>query len=808
MENIETDSPIKKSDEDRLGRAEYAKSIAKLLLSLKSKKLEHGIVLGLYGEWGSGKTSFINLVKEQLVKEPSFITINTLDKRIDLFVDIILKSIIIILVLAFDFGNFLQNFSIIEKIMDNFYVLGEFMMRIPYILDAIVKAAISYYICKYFHFNWIKCTIKSFLHKFINRNSQQDFFSIIDFAPWNTTDEKSIIKDFFATLRKSVATIPNVELMQSLDKYIAKICFHFSNGLIQIENKQNILELKMVLEYELKKSDQIHYMFIDDIDRLSDSEIYLMLKIIKSLADLPNLVYIIPLDKQIVSNALNMYHKGFGDKFLDKIIQVPLDLPIAQEEHLKQFLYNELEKLLPLCKITDEKFDMNYKKYWSMSYASHFHSFFSNIRDIKRFINSFKLTFVPQIHNELNIIDFWLITAIKLITPELYTFIKENKDFLTRKISHSSNTGLSEEELQYYKSCLDKIFENIKLPLKNNLTHFLFTMFPVLFYVDRRIITYDSYSEKQTHRLGRICCKEHFDKYFTYDNNNEMFTNSYMQESIKLAENYDLFIKRLYELDEKSLLKKFLQKFSNYTDSDIPKENLINFIKALLEYGDTFKEYDDEFLGLDIYSTINNIMHNLLYNNPNAVEIIKTAFSVRKSIFPAISIAKLINRSVERKEQCSYATKELSDFCIDTILPEIKIWADNDINKISDESKPFNGSLMNHRHASAILYFWYMHGDQKALKDYSQTYNESDTNFLKFLSIFNHIVKSTSDDGVTTSYRISVKDIEPFISLDDLKNRINSLDTNNLTEAEKGTLSRVLKAIEHKDVDYYDDEDE
>lgn len=68
MNNLNNDRPIEYLNEDRLNRIDYANSIAKILLSYKGKKLEEGLVFGLYGNWGSGKTSFINLIKECLEK--------------------------------------------------------------------------------------------------------------------------------------------------------------------------------------------------------------------------------------------------------------------------------------------------------------------------------------------------------------------------------------------------------------------------------------------------------------------------------------------------------------------------------------------------------------------------------------------------------------------------------------------------------------------------------------------------------------------------------------------------------------------
>ena len=57
---IATDHPIEHADHDTLQRSELAKSFARRVLSLSASK---GLVVGVFGPWGSGKTSYINLAR-------------------------------------------------------------------------------------------------------------------------------------------------------------------------------------------------------------------------------------------------------------------------------------------------------------------------------------------------------------------------------------------------------------------------------------------------------------------------------------------------------------------------------------------------------------------------------------------------------------------------------------------------------------------------------------------------------------------------------------------------------------------------
>ena len=60
------DEPIENKGKDELGFTLYVESISKNICSIVNNK--HSFVFGIEGSWGSGKTSFVNLVKEHLEK--------------------------------------------------------------------------------------------------------------------------------------------------------------------------------------------------------------------------------------------------------------------------------------------------------------------------------------------------------------------------------------------------------------------------------------------------------------------------------------------------------------------------------------------------------------------------------------------------------------------------------------------------------------------------------------------------------------------------------------------------------------------
>ena len=67
------DAPIKSSADDDLGRAPVAHDFAE---SIRELDASEGLVVGVLGPWGHGKSSFINLMREQFEKEPKLTVVD------------------------------------------------------------------------------------------------------------------------------------------------------------------------------------------------------------------------------------------------------------------------------------------------------------------------------------------------------------------------------------------------------------------------------------------------------------------------------------------------------------------------------------------------------------------------------------------------------------------------------------------------------------------------------------------------------------------------------------------------------------
>ena len=73
MENICIDHPVSSSNEDLLNRAVFSKKMAEMIMSVDTSL--SSVTFGLYGAWGSGKTSLGNMILEGLPNDEHFIAL-------------------------------------------------------------------------------------------------------------------------------------------------------------------------------------------------------------------------------------------------------------------------------------------------------------------------------------------------------------------------------------------------------------------------------------------------------------------------------------------------------------------------------------------------------------------------------------------------------------------------------------------------------------------------------------------------------------------------------------------------------------
>jgi predicted KAP-like P-loop ATPase len=163
---------------------------------------------------------------------------------------------------------------------------------------------------------------------------------------------------------------------------------------------------------------------VDDLDRLTPAEALEMVSLIKSLGDLPNVIYLLSYDHVLLSRLIKKAGQPDGHQFLEKIVQYPVHLPPAEESDLIQLLDSDLTFLLgELADRDRQRIGLT----WHFVYRH----YLRNPRDIRRYINSLAVA-LPVLRDYVNPIDLALLELLRLYETDVYWWVRANLETITR----------------------------------------------------------------------------------------------------------------------------------------------------------------------------------------------------------------------------------------------------------------------------------------------------------------------------------------------------------------------------------------
>jgi len=266
---------------------------------------------------------------------------------------------------------------------------------------------------------------------------------VVRFNPWHFQSEDRLLRGFFSTLADAMGrSLPNMkekagELLKNYGSVLSLASLTVG-GLVQVtpgetakgvgEAMSNVGldELRTRIERMLDEANKRLVILIDDIDRLDREETHAIFKLVKLSASFRHTSYVLAFDDIVVSAALGeRYGAGgapAGRAFLEKIIQVPLNLPPADENSLRQLALEGVQNALNQAgiELTQPQVD---------AFIRHFDDALlprlETPRRAKLFSNAL-LFALPILKGEVNPVDLMLIEGIRVIYPHLYSGIREN----------------------------------------------------------------------------------------------------------------------------------------------------------------------------------------------------------------------------------------------------------------------------------------------------------------------------------------------------------------------------------------------
>ncbi len=241
---------------------------------------------------------------------------------------------------------------------------------------------------------------------------------------------------------------------------------------------RDLSQLKSELEKALKSFDRRIVVTIDDLDRLEPSEIAEVFRLVKSVGDLPNIVYVLCYDRAIVSEAIQKANSiENGEAFLEKIIQVSLKVPMPEPFVLRGIFEQKLGEVIRFSTLTDEQ-----KSRLSEVISNHGGDRLRTPRDIARIMDRIRFAW-PAVKDHVDAADFVWLEVIRATNPKLYDWIESYVPLMcmlaigAKYVNDATKNGLN-SELEKLLKCEVSRGNELNWTLKSHLGGIDFFNFP------------------------------------------------------------------------------------------------------------------------------------------------------------------------------------------------------------------------------------------------------------------------------------------------------------------------------------------
>lgn len=342
---LASDNPIRRPAEDALGRTAVAQSFVRQVLSLDASE---GMVVGVLGAWGAGKTSFVNLAREGFADAD---------------------------VPVLDFNPWM--FSGAEQLVESFFIELAAQLKVrPGLAD--VASDLADYGESFSGLTWLPLV-----------------------GPW-------------------------IDRGRGAAKILSKMLQR---------RREGVSGRRAKLEMALTSLDRPILVVVDDIDRLSTSEIRDVFKLVRLTASFPNIIYVVAFDRMRVEQALA--EQGIpGRDYLEKILQVAIDLPAVPHEALNGQIFAAIDGAL--SDLSDPgPFDA---EAWPDLFMEVIRPLVRNMRDVRRYAASIHGT-VEALGGQIALADVLTLEAIRVFLPDVFSRLSGAVEGLTTPSGHFRGGG-------------------------------------------------------------------------------------------------------------------------------------------------------------------------------------------------------------------------------------------------------------------------------------------------------------------------------------------------------------------------------
>lgn len=388
-----------------------------------------------------------------------------------------------------------------------------------------------------------------------------------------------LVRNFFRTHTEKVGT-----LISAASGDPSNTGQKVASWLSSFLKTSDLVDFKERVQKLLKEKNKKVVIYIDDIDRLPNENIQELFKVIKLMGDFNYVTYILSFDRDVVTQALaQTYSYQKSSTFLEKIIQLQIEIPLINKKILIKLWQESIERVLNKneIKLTEKEW-LDLDKLITDGFLHNL----DDIRKIKNIENSLSYI-VPIIKKKIYIVDLLVVESLKFFYPDLYSALKYKKVNIFNKTYDLSSRIIyfndDQAKKNFYKEIEDDFYNKTKIKEINNYVLVIKMLKELIPSIKIFLTGSDNVLEQRDFKTKlRVGCEEYFDRYFSYNLNPQELPEFVIEKIIREKDEFEIFKAEIKEILSKYDHFQVISKFFIYMDI-LEKNDKVIMLKYLLK---------------------------------------------------------------------------------------------------------------------------------------------------------------------------------------------------------------------------------
>lgn len=618
---------------------------------------------------------------------------------------------------------------------------------------------------------------------------------IIEYNPWLAGKPESLIQDFllqfssqlslqnsskntlkaakklvaYSSLFSVAKLVPGAEPWASI---VEEVLSKSGNAIKKIAelNKLDLLGKKNQVKSALQKIETPIVVIIDDIDRLTPSETFQVLRLVKAVADFSGTSFLLAFDANYLSSVLSKNNIENSSEYINKVIQLRVSLPLISEKSMNNLANIEFKNLSD--ESLTEKFESDQVRL-TWIYHKYFKLIIRNPRELKRLFNHLRFI-LQQIQGEVCFGDIFALSILATKASPVYEHIKKIPEayigcrFTGNYLMMEKPEDIVKSFTEKRKEQLDKVSQSDHLLISGLISE----IFPLIDSDD-----FSPYGVDDNDMAGRVSAPQRLHVALHYKTPMGYISDQEIVDFIKDNVNRYRFLEDTINNDA---VERFFEMMTNYSSEC--KEDSANILISI---------YDSQLKSEELKRSLEG-NYDFVRNDP----YIKMVWLTNKIISDYDKKYELINTLICRHENAPLSVDILRK--IRGQIQDDKIntpWVnEKQIDDLEESFQKVAISVLSERsfhdnHLESHIFFELKHSSKQKTIDFIRRILDSDNGVIRV----SEIIGNTGTDSTNGPYtQIDEKTYSEVIDMDLLRIKAQEVIDRNLPIHIEAVLNSIL----------------